>query len=156
MLFIVFKMVETTFFNFREGFSLISLKLQRVFAWNFIQPSKYDSTSGTKISMFEKILGDEAQCGSEQAPLIGLWNPGFEETTNKQWETRVSHTTIFHNARFSHLKIGFQNNLYFKIGLAYSIIQVFDFTCPMCNNSKKNLYYQLKNWTDQKSKFSKY
>ncbi len=64
MLFIVFKMVETTFSNFREGFSLIwFLPNYKEFAHetSHIQPSKYDSTFGTKISIcLKKIGGDEA------------------------------------------------------------------------------------------------
>ena len=58
------------FSNFREGFSLISLKF--VHETSDIKPSKYDSISGTKISMFEKKMGGGRGrglgCGSEQAP----------------------------------------------------------------------------------------
>ncbi len=59
LLFIVFKMVETTFSNYREGFSLVFPKLQRLRMK--LHTYKYDSTSGTKISIcFIKNWGDEA------------------------------------------------------------------------------------------------
>ncbi len=50
------------FSNFQEGISQISFKLLKVCAWNFTQPSKYDSTSGIKISKYvwKKYWGDEA------------------------------------------------------------------------------------------------
>ncbi len=69
-----YKMVETHFL-------IIS---QRVFHWFYpnyrefvhetshIQPSKYDSTSGTKISICLKKIGGWG-CGSEQAPLTKLY-----------------------------------------------------------------------------------
>ncbi len=54
-----YKMVETTFSNFLEGLSLISPKLYTEFVHEslHIQPSKYDSTSGTKISICLKKVG---------------------------------------------------------------------------------------------------
>ncbi len=54
MLFIVFKMVETTFSNFQEGFSLISPKLHTHSLLNMTQ------ILVPKSPIFEKIWGDEA------------------------------------------------------------------------------------------------
>ena len=62
MLLIVFKMVETTFSNLQEGFSLISPIIYIEFAHQIshIRHSKYVSTFGTKISVCLKKVGDEA------------------------------------------------------------------------------------------------
>ena len=53
-------MVETTFSNFREGFHSFRLNYREFVHELHTKPSKYDSTSGTRISMFEKLWGDEA------------------------------------------------------------------------------------------------
>ncbi len=52
-------MVETTFINFQSGFSLISPNVCTDFAHkiSYTKPSKYDSTSGTKISICLKKFG---------------------------------------------------------------------------------------------------
>ncbi len=60
--------VETTFSNFQEGIHQFVLNYTD-FATSHIKPSKYDSTSGTKISICLKKIGGWG-CGSEQAPLI--------------------------------------------------------------------------------------
>ncbi len=55
----------TMFSNFKDVFSLISRKLQRQCAFtHIVQPSKYDSTYGTKISICLKKSGV-----SEQEPM---------------------------------------------------------------------------------------
>ena len=70
MLFIVIKMVETTFLISESVFHWF-LPIYKEFAHetSHIQFSKYDSTSGTKISICLKKFGGWG-CGSEQAPLI--------------------------------------------------------------------------------------
>ncbi len=50
MLFIVYKIVETTFSNFRDDFTQISnTEFVHETSHIHVKPSKYDSTSSTKI-----------------------------------------------------------------------------------------------------------
>ena len=64
-------------FDFLSFIHYLSKKIARNIS--HIKPSKYDSTFGIKISiiMFEKSMGDEPSCGSEQAPysrrLVQAW-----------------------------------------------------------------------------------
>ena len=58
MLLLFYKIVETTFSNFRSGFHRFILKYTEfVHETSHVKSPKYDSTSGAKISILEKIGG---------------------------------------------------------------------------------------------------
>ena len=64
-----YKLVETTFSNFREGFSLISSELHRVCAWNFTHTYRLLNMTQLLVSksprVWKKVGEGGWGCGSE-------------------------------------------------------------------------------------------